>query len=400
VPAANARHAQATRPFGCRSGQPLPLQSSRVCGPVRRSLGEGGFTLVELLVSIVVLVIIVFMVAQLMTSATALTRPGNKHISTDTQARAVLDRIGLDLAQMLKRTDVDYYVKQPVNYNGHGNGHGWGRKIQTGQQGSDQIAFFTQVPGYYPIGAQSAISLVAYRVNQGSTTNRAWMRLERLAKGLRSNGADPGNGNNQIYPIVFSPGQISTNCNGAPCGAWGGPWAAAINNNTTCTTGTNNSNNSCDPSYEVVGPGVFRFEYYYVLKTGSATDIPWDRTILTSQTSITSPVPIGLTAVEAISVVIAVIDPEGRALMDANAAAGNASLLDLASDLADFATAPGRGVGNQNKYIGGLEASWESTIEQWASTGQTSVPNSVPPAVASTIKIYSRTFDLKTLATF
>ena len=359
-----------------------------------------GFTLAELLVSVSVLLVIVFFVAQLMRTTTAITRPGNKYISTDTQARAVLDRIGLDLAQMLKRTDVDYYVKQPVNYNGHGNGHGWGRKIQTGQQGSDQIAFFTQVPGYYPAGAQSAISLVAYRVNQGDPTKPPWMRLERLAKGLRSNGADPGNGSNQIFPIVFSPGQISTRCNGGPCGAWGGPWAPAINNNTTCTTGTNNSNNSCDPNYEVIGPGVFRLEYYYVLKTGRATDIPWDRAVLTTQTSITSPVPIGLNAVEAISVVIAVIDPEGRALMEANAAVGNASLLDLSSDLADFATAPGRGIGNQNKYIGQLEASWETTIDTWASTGQTSVPNYVPPAVASTIKIYSRTFDLKTLSTF
>src|ERR1700745_2724348 len=122
-----------------------------------------GFTITELLVSMFVLVIIVFIVAQLMTSATAITRPGGKHISTDTQARVVLDRIALDFAQMLKRTDVDYYVKGPVNYQGH-NGHGWGRRIGTGQQGSDQIAFFTQVPGYYPAsGVSSPILLVGYR---------------------------------------------------------------------------------------------------------------------------------------------------------------------------------------------------------------------------------------------
>ena len=359
---------------------------------------RAAFTLAELLVSMSVLLIIVFMLAQLMTSAGTVTRPGKKHFSTDTQGRAVLDRIALDFAQMLKRTDIDYYLKQPVGYKGHGNGHGWGRRIQTGQQGSDQIAFFTQVPGYYPSsGAQSPISLVAYRVNQSSSNNRAYMRLERLGKGLRSNGYDPGSGNSQIYPIIFATGQI-TGCSNGPCGPWAGPWAPAINNNTTCGGGS--SNNSCDSNYETIGPGVFRMEYYYVLKNGLATDIPWDRFTRTSQTSITSPVPIGLTDVEAIGVVIAVIDPEGRALMDTNAANGNASMLDLASDLADFTTAPGRGVGNANKYIGGLEASWETTIEQWASTGQTSVPNSVPPAVASTIKIYSRTFDLKTLPTF
>ena len=361
-----------------------------------------GFTLTELLVSMVVLLLIVFVGAQMMSSTMAVTRPGNKHISTDTQARVVFDRIALDMAQMLKRTDVDYYLKGPVNYNGHGNGHAWGKRLQTGQQGSDQIAFFTQVPGYYPpSGGQSPFSLVAYRVNQSTNTNPAWMRLERLAKGLRSNGADPGNGNNQIYPIVFSPGQISTKCSGGPCGAWGGPWAPAINNNTTCTTSTNNSNNSCDTSYEVIGPGVFRLEYYYILKNGQATDVPWDRISRPLQTSLTSPVQIGLTDVESIAIVIAVMDPEARALMDATASApGSASMLDLASDLADFKSSPGRGIGNQTQYIGQLESSWETTIETWASTGQTSVPNNVPKAVASAVRIYSRSFDLKTLPTF
>ena len=351
-----------------------------------------GFTLAELLVSVFVLVIIIFVVAQLMTSATTVARPGSKHISTDTQARVVLDRIALDFAQMLKRTDVDYYVKGPVNYQGHGNGHGWGRRIGTGQQGSDQIAFFTQVPGYYSAsGAQSPISLVAYRVNQSTTTNPVWMRLERLAKGLVSNGYDPGNNPSTTgsYPIVFLPQTIS---------GVGKPWAAAINNSSSCG---NNTNNSCDSNYEIIGPGVFRMEYYYVLKNGQATDVPWDRILRPNQTSLSSPVQIGLTDVEAIGVVIAVVDPEGRALMDANASnPANASLLDLASDLADFATSPGRGVGNQTKYIGQVESSWETTVESWASTGLTSVPNNVPKAVASAIRIYSRTFDLKTLPTF
>src|SRR2546427_13120310 len=124
----------------------------------------GGFTLAELLVSVFVLLIIILMVAQLMITATAITRTGNKHIDTDTQARVVLDRMALDFAQMLKRTDVDYYVKGPAVYNthGHGQGHAWGHGLGTNQQGSDQIAVFSQVPGYYPSGPQSPISLVAY----------------------------------------------------------------------------------------------------------------------------------------------------------------------------------------------------------------------------------------------
>src|SRR5437016_1095206 len=160
--------------------------NSHIFAPMRRT--RGGFTLVELLVSMFVLVIIIFVVAQLMSSATAITRTGSKHISSDTQARAVLDRMALDFAQMLKRTDVDYYVKGGGGYSGHGNGHGWGRG-HNADLGSDQIAFFTEVPGYYPSGPQSPISLAAYRVNQGATTGRAYLRLERMGKGLLWNGA-------------------------------------------------------------------------------------------------------------------------------------------------------------------------------------------------------------------
>src|SRR4030095_4362038 len=109
----------------------------------------GAFTLAELLVSVFVLVIILLIVAQLMTNATAVTRTGNKHIDTDTQARTVFDRMALDFAQMVKRTDVDYYVKQRTGYNGHGNGHGWCQG-HNGDKGSDQTAFFSHVPGYNP----------------------------------------------------------------------------------------------------------------------------------------------------------------------------------------------------------------------------------------------------------
>src|SRR5205823_2179292 len=141
------------------------------------------------LISLAVTVIIILMVAQLMNSATAVTRTGSKHIDTDTQARAALDRMALDFAKMLKRTDVDYYIKEPSGkYKGHGNGHGYGKKLNSGQQLNDQIAFFAQVPGYYPAGAQSPVSLVAYRVNNGSSTLPSYLKLERMGKGLLWNG--------------------------------------------------------------------------------------------------------------------------------------------------------------------------------------------------------------------
>jgi hypothetical protein len=369
VPAAILQRTQATR---------LPLQHR-----------PSGFTLAELLVSVFVLLIIVFMVAQLMTSATAITRTGHKHIDTDTQARVVFDRMALDFAQMVKRTDVDYYVKQRMGYNGHGNGHGWGQG-HNGDKGSDQIAFFSGVPGYYPSGAQSPISLVAYRVNESNSSNVAYGKLQRMAKGLRSNGSDPGSGSNQVYPIVFAPGEVTATPN--PTGPWGGPWSAAISND--------NGAASRDNDYEVIGPGVFRFEYYYLLKNGRVTDWPWDRSDPAlqnpDQLTITNPRNIGLSKVEAIAVAIAVIDPTSGALIQAASAnAGYGDILDVAADMADFKNARGRGVGGQR--IGDLEAQWKGVVETTAQTGQTPSHKLIPPEAAKTIRIYTRYFDLKTL---
>jgi len=368
-----------TKPFGIAA-----LRRSRSGFTLKQRGRSRGFTLVELLVSVFVVTIIILMVTQLMTSATAITRTGNKHIDTDTQARTVFDRMALDFAQMLKRTDVDYYIKQRSGYNGHGNGHGWGRG-RNGDLGSDQLAFFTQVPGYYPggyvSGQQSSISLVAYRVNESSSSNPAYVKLERMAKGLVWNAVDTNtNQNTAKYPIVFLPQTIA---------GIGRPWAPAINND-------NNANNSIDADYEIIGPGVFRFEYYYLLKNGRVTDWPWDRGDFPDQLTISTPQNLGLTQVEAIAVAIAVIDPAGRALIDAGSSnPAFSSLLNLAADLADFKNANGRGVGGQK--IGDLEAQWKGVVESVASTGLTPSGLRVPPEAAKAIRIYNRYFDLKSL---
>jgi competence protein ComGC len=368
----------------------IPPRLQVTCVPLHASefRREGGFTLAELLVSVFVLLIVLFMVAQLMTSATAITRTGHKQIDTDTEARIVLDRMALDFAQMIKRTDVDYYVKQKAAYNGHGNGHGCGRG-RNGDKGSDQIAFFSQVPGYYPagVGQQSPISLVAYRVNEGNSNNNpAYGRLERMAKGLVWNALDNNPSPNSPSPIVFAAGQIA-----AGTGPWTGPWSAAINND--------NNAASRDNDYEVIGPGVIRFEYYYLLKNGRVTDWPWDRWDFPNQLTISNPQKIGLSQVEAIAVSIAVIDPAGRALIQAASSnAGYGDILDLAAEFIDFKNSCGRGVGVGQRKIGEVEAEWQGVVESIASTGHP--PGSslqFPPEAAKMIRIYNRYFDLKTL---
>ena len=336
-----------------------------------------GFTLIEIMVAVAVLVILIVFVAQLTNSATAITRVGTKHMDADTQARTVLDRLGFDIGRMIRRTDLDYYIKGPGSYTGHGNGHGWGKKLTGGQQGSDQCAFFASVPGYYPQSSgQGSISLIAYRINQNSTTSTApYLQMERMAKGLLWNGVSNLTNQNAVYPIVFLPNTIS----GIPS------WSAAVNDD--------NSGQSIDADYEVVGSQVFRFEYWYLLKSGILTDVPWDQAATPAHTWLN-----GWTDVQAIGVAIAVVDPGARALIPST------TLLDIASDLDDFKTAPGRGIGGQKK-AGDIEYRWNTVLfgdpANLANTpgilnrGTTTAGSVVPREVVKSIRVYVRYYDFR-----
>lgn len=220
------------------------------------------FTLLEVLVSIVVLGVLVLLVSRLFSSAATLTTSGNKRIDADTQLRPLFDRLGVDFSQMLKRSDVDYYLKSSGNP----------------QIGNDQMAFYSTVTGYYPsAGSQGPISVVSYRINSISAST-SFNRFERMAKGLVWNGVSAAE-----TPVVFLPLTIASN------------WPAATNANS-------------DSAYEVIAPYVFRFEYYYLLKNGNLSDTPWDA--VAGHTSV-----IGMQDVAAISVSVATMDPKSRVLV-------------------------------------------------------------------------------------
>jgi hypothetical protein len=126
--------------------------------------------------------------------------------------------MAIDFAQMIKRSDVNYY---------------WKGGTGGTQTGNDQMAFYSAVPGYYSTTTsttQSPLSLIGYRVN----ANKA----ERLGKGLLWNGV-----NSTELPIVF--------------------WQAiAAPTNADYTA-----------SGEIVGPQVFRFEYCYLLRSNGSLSI-------------------------------------------------------------------------------------------------------------------------------
>src|SRR6266446_5378728 len=253
----------------------LPLQFCRSRITDHRSRVQSrrrtnAFTLAELLVSVFVLGVLVFLLTQLLNSATIVTILGHKRMDADSQARMVFDRMALDFAQMVKRTDVDYYVKNP-NANPP--------VPQTNQ--NDQIAFYSQVPGYYPAtGAQSPLSLVGYRVNS-DPTSPAYNKLERLGKGLVWNGVSTTD-----TPAVFLPLTISA--------TW--PYA----------TNPQLSDSTSRPGYEIIGPQVFRFEYDF-LATNAGFPGSHNSVFLTGLN--------GWTQVTAVAVAIAVIDPRSKVLL-------------------------------------------------------------------------------------
>jgi type II secretion system protein J len=308
------------------------------------------FTLAEVLVSIGVLVLLVLLATQLLNSAAIITTLGHKQMDADSEARQVLDRMALDFAQMVKRSDVDYYLKSSAT----------APLRNLLQHGNDQITFYSTVPGYYPAGsstdAQSPISLVAYRVN-------AQNKLERLGKGLVWNAVDCGA--TPCTPVVFIPIPVASPL---PVGDLPSPTPTPLP--TPAWPGTAIGATDWTDS-EVVGPRVFRFEYYYLLKNGMFSDIPWDTTPSVGHNTVN-----GMQDVSAIVADIAVIDSKSKVLLTDAQIAKFMTPSEPDYFLSDYAPdmAPGE-----------LRAQWQNKLD-----GITTLPR---PAVSG-IRVYERYFYL------
>jgi hypothetical protein len=329
VPAAILSTAQATRPREASSWQArLP--------PHRRITG---FTLAELLVTVGVLALLVLLFTQLINSTASITALGHKQIDADSQARQLLDRMNIDFAQLVKRSDVDYYVKSSAT----------APLRRAPQLGNDQVAFYSSVPGYYPpSGSQSPVSLVAYRVN-------AQNKLERMGKGLVWNAVSTTD-----TPVVFIPVPVAS-----PLPS---PLPSPMPNPSPTPAWPQAGNMTADSDYELIGPQVFRFEYYYLLKNGASSDIPWDTGAGNNAVN-------GMQDIAAIIVDIAVIDPKSKVLLtDAQLATlttpGNANFL------ADYSS---------GMTPGQLRSQWQNKVN-----GITTLPR---PALSG-IRFYERYFYL------
>ncbi len=135
----------------------------------KRGGSENGFTLVELMVAMSVLVLLCGLVMQLMGSATRLTGNARQAADCDAQARFALSQISRDLAHRIRRPDVDAYVEKNT--------------------GNDLVFLYTEMPGYSPSIANprdvSPSTLVGYRiVKRASSFYGNSTQLERCAIAL------------------------------------------------------------------------------------------------------------------------------------------------------------------------------------------------------------------------
>jgi hypothetical protein len=266
---------------------------------------------------------------QLFNNAATVTTLGHKQMDADSGARELFDRIAIDVMKMVKRSDVYYHLKASASATDC-------PAAECGTQpGNDEMAFYSNVPSYYASDStgsqQSHVSLVGYRINSSATT--LGRKMERLGAGLVWNAVSATNLPNN--PVMF--------------------WTALDPWNTAkyATTST----------LDIVGPHVFRFEYYYLLKNGNLSATPWYTASTVS----------GMQDVAAIVADIAVLDPGGRTLLDnlAQVPPPNDNVTVLAGTLSDYI----------GQAPGGLLSIWRNAID-----ANTSLPR---PALAG-IRLYER----------
>src|ERR1700761_6551004 len=101
------------------------------------------FTLVEVLVAIAVLALLVALLGQLFINTTAASAISSNHMESDARVRLLFERMSADFSHILRRTDVDYYLKSP-SYTEWATSTGTLNTPSNLQAGNDQIAFFSE----------------------------------------------------------------------------------------------------------------------------------------------------------------------------------------------------------------------------------------------------------------
>jgi prepilin-type N-terminal cleavage/methylation domain-containing protein len=245
-------------------------------GALHLGINRDGFTLIELLVSITILALV-------MSQAIGDTR---KLLNCDDQARLVFTRMDSDFTRMLTRKDVDIiFAKQ-------GGG-------STSAGANDAIYFVTEAAGSNTAGVASYFSPTNATANASLLTlagyciapdaqgtqintlvNSPLNDLNRLGHALTWDTANssPDNlvfvsfaaptSNSSTSALIYSTtlaGSATVN------GHWGGP---TFTSPTIGYAPNYNPPTTSNGDYHAVGDQVFRFEYCFLLKDGTYSNVP------------------------------------------------------------------------------------------------------------------------------
>lgn len=319
---------------------------------IARSLpARRGFTLVELLVSISLLVLLILLVSQMVNSAVLVTTSGRKTLDADSQARVALDRIASDLARMVKRDDVDYlFVKRP---------------------GNDRMFFYSEGPTFQgaiaTAGDRSTFGLIGYRINTA-------YQLDRLGKALAW---DKGTGSDPAVVFLTRPfSTVSPSPTPYPPSTFASDSSAAWYN----VIGAGPDYNGTDVDYHPLADQVFRLEFCFQMANGSYS---LDPTGSSASASGATAIDVrNVSNVRAIVVAIGVLDNTSRKMTNPSDAD---SLAQLVTALPDPATADL--TANPPRL---MAAQWQAALEKsdFANTA------GIPRVAAAQVRLYQRTFPI------
>ena len=214
------------------------IRRPRECSVFRGSVFRA-FTILELLVAMAVLAMLVLMMAQLVKSGAAVISGSRKNLGADAQAREVFSRFSLDVAQMVKRPDVDAV-------------------FSSNSPGNKAMYFFSESPGFAASTTNlSTLSLVGYRVGTNG--------IERLGKGLTWGGASSA-----TFLTYTNSTDFTNTANALAASTLTGAWSAVIGSAPAYADGIGDdgSGNNC---YHPLAAGVFRVEYCVLKKDGAYT---------------------------------------------------------------------------------------------------------------------------------
>jgi type II secretory pathway component PulJ len=301
----------------------------------------------EILVSITILILLLLVVAQIVSATQNISSASDKSLGADGESRTVFDRMAIDIARMVRRTDVDYLLNR--------------------QTGNDSFFFYSEAPAFSAPSAtlaqQNSVALVGYRINSN-------YQLERLGKGL-------------TWAAAPSDGMVFLTYASYPVTAASTPLAASTLSGAYSALAAN----STDSNYHVLGPDVFRLEFCFLLNACTDTsgvrqpaiysNVPYD-----SRLGHTSTNGIGLTDVQALVVGMAILDSSSRKVIPTTTNWSTVSNLLVDPSNTDLSSAPPKL----------MATSWQGVM-----TNGTFVAGAgIPKDAANQVRIYQRVFPLNT----